>query len=127
MAGFTTSLDASVLNHFLKGTPWVQSTHIQVALFTTAPDPKTGAGGVEASGSGYARVTADAWTVAAAVGSNTNAVNFPTPLASWGTLVAFGIYFDSTLAIVANLTNSKITNIGDSISFPAGSLAFTMN
>lgn len=127
MAGFTNVLDNAILNHFLKGTPWVQSTVIQVALFTTKPDVKLGTGGVEVLGGSYARVTANAWTIASQVGSNTNAVNFPTPTASWGTLVAFGIYFDSTLAIVGDLTNQKVTNIGDAISFPSGALAFTMN
>jgi hypothetical protein len=77
-----------------------------VALFTTAPTDDTGAGAVEVSGGGYARVataagTTGTWgaastgtdpTTIANNGSGAAAITFATATASWGTVVAFGLY-----------------------------------
>jgi hypothetical protein len=70
-----------------------------VALYTTAPTDDTGAGAVEVSGGGYARVaTASATWNAASTGTdpttlaNAQAITFATASANWGTVVAFGLY-----------------------------------
>jgi hypothetical protein len=70
-----------------------------VALFTTAPSDDTGSGAVEVSGGGYARVATSAATWnAASTGtdpttlSNAAAITFAAATASWGTVVAIGLY-----------------------------------
>ena len=66
-----------------------------VGLFTTLPDD-AGAGGVEASGGGYARVEQSAWTTEAdaprTVRKNNGAVNFGELTGAIGTVVGWGIF-----------------------------------
>lgn len=81
-------------------------TTAYVALFTTAPTDDSGTGAVEVTGGAYARVattngTSGTWAAAStstdpttiANGGSSNAViTFPTATASWGTVVAMGLY-----------------------------------
>lgn len=72
-----------------------------VALFTTAPAADDGSGAVEAGGGGYARVATSAasWGPAAApppLLANSAAIAFPAAAASWGTIVAAGLYDAAT-------------------------------
>lgn len=81
-----------------------------VALFTTAPTDDTGTGAIEPPGGGYARVattagTSGTWGAASTTtdpttitnnGTGGAAITFPTATASWGNVVAFGLYDAAT-------------------------------
>jgi hypothetical protein len=68
-----------------------------IALFTTAPTADDGSNAVEVSGGGYTRVSvaAASWGTPGSSPlqvTNTATINFPTATASWGSIVAWGIY-----------------------------------
>ena len=70
-----------------------------VALFTAAPTDA--GGGTEVSGGSYARVDSSGlWGAPTGTSpstvQNSSAVTFPQATASWGTVVAFGIYDAAT-------------------------------
>lgn len=104
---------------------------VYLALYTAAPTDA--GGGTEVSGGSYARaaVTNNAtnWPAASA-GSKSNgaAISFTPATASWGTVVAVGI-FDApsagNLLYWADLTTSKAIGAGDTARFPAGSIVVT--
>jgi hypothetical protein len=117
---------------------------LYVGLLTAAPSDV--GGGTEVSGGSYARVKAAAgasqaltdWKSTqndslASTGTggnttNTNAVNFPTPSATWGTVTHFGIYdalSGGNLLFWGTLTIAKTINQSDTVTFPAGSLSIT--
>jgi hypothetical protein len=104
---------------------------VWVALFTTAPNFETGAGGTEATGGSYARkqTAAGDWNASASGSiSNLNAITFVTASASWGTVTSFGVYDASAAGNLlwgANLTLSKTIGSGDTGSFAAGALVHT--
>lgn len=63
--------------------------------------------------------------------SNNNAINFPTPSGSWGTvthwfLIDSGTWGSGNLLLCAALTTSKTINSGDTVSFAAGALTVTV-
>lgn len=74
----------AILNHFFKGTVYTQPTNLYVGLSTTDL-LHDGSGLTEVSGSAYARVNVNAWTISSNQVSNTNAISFPTATGSWGT------------------------------------------
>lgn len=135
MPGFSDYLELKLLDHVFGNTAYTAPATIHVALFTTAPNTETGAGGTEVSGGSYARAAVTNNTTnfpAASAGSKVNgaAINFATPAASWGTVVAVGIYDASTggnLLGSANLTTSKTINSGDTVNFAASSLTITLD
>ena len=115
-----------------------------IALYTACPTDSTA--GTEVTGGSYARVAITAglaaWAGTQAAGSTTassgtggttsnNAtISFPTPTASWGTVVCWGITDASTAGniwIYSALTTSKTINIGDSVSFAAGAATFQVD
>lgn len=112
-----------------------------VALYTTCPTDSTA--GTEATGGSYARVAVTAglaaWAGTQSAGStvassgtggttsNNAAITFPTPTASWGTVVCWAITDASTAGniwIYSALTVSKTINIGDSVSFAAAAATY---
>jgi hypothetical protein len=105
-------------------------------LFTTLPG-EDGTGGVEVSGTGYARIQhgpSDA-TWAAPVGgngvfSNVGSVQYGSPTASWGTVVGFGLYDAITagnLLIYSALTSNVTIASGDPApAFSEGALTVTI-
>lgn len=104
---------------------------IYVALFTAAPNDA--GGGTEVSGGSYSRVgvqnNATNWP-AASGGQKQNgvAINFPQATTSWGTVVAVGFFDAATngnLLAWANLAANKAVGVGDTISFPVGSITIT--
>lgn len=120
-------------------------TALFIGLLTANPTDSTA--GTEVSGNAYARVSvtsnltnwagtqAPASTTASSgntgTTSNNGVITFPTPTPSgWGTVTGVGIY-DATsagnLLIYAALTASKVINAGDSVTFPAASLAFQID
>src|SRR5260370_4126268 len=93
-------LNSAILN-WLKGTTFLAApATTYVALFTTAPTSDAGTGGTEVSGGAYARqpiTSSTGWsaisggaTVAGQI-SNGAVITFPTPTASWRTLIAVGL------------------------------------
>lgn len=124
-------LENEMLDHVLGGGDYTRPATVYVALYTTAPTDA--GGGVEVSGGSYARkdVTNNAtnWP-AASSGSKSNGqdIVFATATASWGTIVAFGIFDASTsgnLLYWGTLTSSRLIDIDDTAFFRAGTLTIT--
>lgn len=134
MAGsFSNYLENAVLDHVFGASSYSAPATLYVALFTVAPND-TG-GGTEVSGGSYARVavTNNATNFPSASGgakSNGAAITFPTATASWGTVVAMGIYDAASagnLLAWADLTSSKSVGINDTASFAIGDLDITLD
>lgn len=130
MAGFIDTLEQTILDHVLNDGTYTPPTNWFVALSTTTP---TEAGGnfTEPVGNAYARVSTAAADWAAASGTapatkaNANAIAFPTPSGSWGTVTHFGLFIASsggTVQIWGALTASKTIGTGDPTSFAVGAL-----
>jgi hypothetical protein len=130
MAGSMTNyLELEVLDHvFGKGAYTAPTPYL--ALFTVAPSDA--GGGTEVSGGSYARQAIASNMAVASSGAITNsgAISFPTATASWGTVVAFGVMDASTAGNMlwwGDLTASKAVGSGDTLSFAAGDLDFTLD
>lgn len=130
MAGFIDTLEQQLLDHVLNDGTYTPPANWFVALSTTTP---TEAGGnfTEPSGNAYARVSTAAADWAAATGTapatkaNANAITFPTPSGSWGSITHFGLFSASsggTVQIWGALTTPKTIGSGDPTSFAAGAL-----
>jgi hypothetical protein len=137
-AALSDYLENKLIDHVFRGTSYTAPGTIYVALFTSSCSDS--AGGTEVSGGSYARpsITSNGtnWAntqssgtgVSSGTGgttSNSNAINFATPSAGWGTVTYWGLYDASTsgnLLICAALTTSKTINNGDSVSFAGGAL-----
>jgi len=130
---FSDFLELELLDHVFGNAAYSTPATLHVALFTAAPSD-TG-GGTEVSGGSYARVavTNNATNFPAASGgakANGTAVTFPTATASWGTVVAFGIFDASSggnLLAWATLTTNKTIGSGDTASFPVGDIDVTLD
>lgn len=129
--GVSQYLENARLN-WLKGTafPAAPAT-MYIALYTVAPSDS--GGGTEVSGGAYARasIASTGWGAISGGGtspeqiSNSGVVSFPTPTASWGTVVAFAIFDAATggnMLYWNTFTSSTTINAGASVSFGAGSL-----
>lgn len=125
-----------------------QATSLTANLFvglSTAACSDAGVG-TEVTGGSYARVsiarslanwagTQGAGTTTASTGtggatSNNIAINFATPSASWGTVVSAFIadaLTGNNIVSCTTLTTSKAINSGDTVTFPAAALTFTIN
>ena len=126
MSAFSDYLENKVLDHVFGGVNYTAPSTLYLALYTVAPTD-TG-GGTEVSGTAYARQTV-AFTGTNDTASNTSAVEFPTAGASWGTIVAVGIFDALTsgnLLAYGNLTDSKTIASGDVFRVPAGDLDITL-
>lgn len=121
-------LENKILDHTTGKTSYTKPT-AYVGLYTAAPSDA--GGGTEVSGSNYSRVTTAAgdWNAAASGStSNANAITFPTPSGSWGTVTHFGIFDAATTGNLlwwGSLTTSKTIGSGDTASFAAGALVLT--
>jgi hypothetical protein len=97
MSGLTDYEAQNLLNYVVGKTAMPATPTVSVALFT-AVGTDAGTGFTEVTGGSYARVTTAGGTWNAASGShpslisNSTAITFPTATASWGTVVAFGLY-----------------------------------
>lgn len=111
------------------------TTNKWIALFTVTPG-ETG-GGTEVSGGSYARVAAT-WAAAVTGAPSTKnpsgAVTFATATADWAAgatlIVAFGVFDAATvgnLVWYGALTTSRNVLNGDTPSFAAAALTFTMD
>lgn len=124
-------LELELLDHVLGNAAYTAPATVYVALYTVAPTDA--GGGTEATGGSYARkdVANNATNWPAASGgakSNGVAITFVTATASWGTVVAFGIFDALTLGNLlywATLTINKTIDSGDIAQFAIGDLDVT--
>jgi hypothetical protein len=131
MAGFSDYYESKVLDHMLRGTAFTPPSTVYVALFTAAPTDA--GGGTEVSGGGYARQSvafgAPSGTAPTQI-ANSADVTFPVATASWGTVVAFGLFDAATagnLLAWDNLTASKAIDVNDQAKFATGDLKVTLD
>jgi hypothetical protein len=143
MSAMSDYLENKLIDHVFRGQTYSNPV-LYVGLLTGAPGEA--GGGTEISAGSYARVKTAAgasqaltdWKSTqndslASTGTggnttNTNALTFPTPSATWGTVTHFGLYdADSggNLLFYGTLTIAKTINQSDTVTFPAGSLSIT--
>lgn len=144
MAAMSDYLENKLVDQIFRGQAYTFPSTLYVGLLTATPSD-TG-GGTEVSGNAYARVavtnslanwagTQGAGTTVASSGatgttSNNTAITFPTPTATWGTVVAFGIYdaaSSGNLLFYGTLSISKTINQADTVTFPAASLSLQLD
>ena len=124
MASFTDLIENRVCE-LVVGKTAVTLPTIHLALFTAAPTDA--GGGTEVTGGAYARVATAAANWGAASGgtiSNTAVFTFPTPTASWGTVVAVAGMSAATLGDMwwyVAFTGQAV-GTGNTVSFAAGAL-----
>lgn len=126
-------LENELLDHVFGGAAYSAPATLYVGLYTVAPTDA--GGGTEVTGGSYARVavTANNTNFPAASGgaiANGTAITFPTATASWGTVVALGIFDASTsgnLLAWADLAVNKTVASGDTASFAIGDLDITLS
>ena len=119
---FSNYLETKVLEHVFGGTAYTPASTLYLTLYTA--DPSDTGGGTEVSGGGYARQSVT-FTVSGNNASNSAAVEYPTATASYGTVVAVGVFDASSsgnLLAYAGLTTDKAIDTGDVFRIPAGDL-----
>lgn len=129
MGAATDSFEADIINYFLRNQVVTQPTTIYLALSSTVPI-EDGSNFTELSGNGYARVAITLGAPSAGVTSNTAAVTFgPATGSNWTTVVAVGVFFASSggTAKLFKQVSSKTVNVGNSLTWGIGDLAFTVD
>jgi hypothetical protein len=129
MSQATDYLENRLIDHLFRGTTFTKPAALYIALFTSAPSDADV--GMEVTGAGYARgamASIDATGKATPGGvagassgssgqtSNAIEIGFPIPTASWGTVVAMGVYDTSTggnLLVWAMLASGRQILNGD--------------
>jgi NADP-dependent 3-hydroxy acid dehydrogenase YdfG len=141
----TNYLETRLLEHSVNKTAFTAPAAVGLALYTTAPNVDTGAGGTEvsAAGTAYTRInilTANAgghvFGAATAADPSTiaNAVDitFPTATGAWGTVAAVAILDSTTVGAgnilwTGNLAASKTIASGDVFKILSGQLILTLD
>jgi hypothetical protein len=131
MANISTYLSDALLQHGYGKTSYTFPT-TYLGLYTTAPTMPAGTGGTEVSGGSYARVAlASLWGSAASESmTNSSIITFTTATASWGTVVAVGIFDALTggnLLCAGTLTTSQVVASGNTFSVPVSNLTATLS
>jgi hypothetical protein len=114
MSSMMNYLETTLLNHTLRGIATPVVTQPYVALFTVAPNES--ALGTEVSGNGYARQPISFSAPVMDVGvKNSSDVVFPQATASWGNIVAIGIFdsLNGNMMYYATLSTAKTVNAAD--------------
>jgi hypothetical protein len=132
-SGKSDYLEVALLNHLFGNVAYTVPATYHFALFTSAPNDAGGGTEVNPSGSGYGRVavtnnTTNFPTIVSGSKSNGTAINFAVATASWGSVVAFGIYDAATLGNLlfwGDLTTARSVLTGDTPRFAAGALTIT--
>ena len=130
MAGsFSDYLEDKLLKHAFTNTTYTPAATMYVGLYTAAPTDA--GGGTQVSGGSYAR-TSVTFTVSgtSTLCTNSAAVEFTAATASWGTVVAVGVFDASTagnLLAWADLATNKTIDTGDIFRIPAGDLDITLS
>jgi len=129
MSQMSDFLEAKLLEHVFKNTPYTSPSTIYLGLFTSATDDANG--GTEVSGNGYGRqpITFGAAQSPAGVIQNSLLMAFPTATpGNWGTVTHFAIYDAPTggnRLVWGALSASKTINAGDRIEFAIGDITIT--
>lgn len=118
-------LETAWVNHVLRNTGYTSpGTSVYVSLHTA--DTAEDGSGTEVSGNNYSRVQVTAWDAPASRATqNTNAISFPTPSGSWGTITHYGIWDASSsgnLLFYGALTSSIAPTASSTVQFAAGAL-----
>ena len=130
MAGsFSDYLETKLLDHTFRNVAYTSPSAVYLALYTTAPTDA--GGGTELSGNAYARqaVTFAVSGTSPTLATNSSAIEYPTATASWGTIVAVGVFDSSSsgnLLAWADLTSSRSVGSGDIFRIPANDLDITL-
>jgi hypothetical protein len=130
MAGsFSDYLEDKLLKHAFTNTTYTPAATMYVGLYTAAPTDA--GGGTEVSGGSYARVSVSfSVSGTGTLCTNSAAVEFTAATASWGTIVAVGVFDASTagnLLAWADLTVNKTIDTGDIFRIPTGDLDITLS
>jgi len=126
MSSFSDYTENAVLNHVFRNTALTSPAAVYLALYTVTPTDA--GGGTQVTGGGYAR---QAITFGAPSGgsiSNTSAVSFTASGASFGDIVAVGIFDASTggnLLAWDGITTATVGD-GDTINFAIGNITVTL-
>jgi hypothetical protein len=139
MSALTDYAETQIITHLFRTGSFAKPATLYFALFTTLP-VDAGTGGVEVSGTNYARVPVAGANanfnapIDATPGrktANTNAITFNAPgvTTPWGTVIGYGV-FDSAsggnLLAYGTLTASKTIGVSDPApEFPTGAFVFT--
>jgi len=131
MAGKSDYLENKILNYIFNGGTFTAPSNVYIALFTVAPTD-AGTGGTEVATGSYARAsqacnTGNFATTTTGVITNVNDITFPQATASWGSIVAWGIYDASTSGnlLYWNTMTPKTVAINDTVTVVAGQLTIT--
>ncbi len=121
--------EKEILDWLMTGSSVTRPTSWHVALFTTAPSDA--GGGTEVSGNGYSRqsVTFSDANSPAGTTSNSNAQSFTASGGNWGTITHMGVFDASSggnLLWHGALSNSRIVNDGDTLTFSIGNIDLTL-
>ena len=126
---FTNDFETRTLQWvFTTGSP-TRPTAWHLALYTVAPSDTGGGTEVSTSGTAYAR-EAVTFTVSGNTATNASAIEYATATATFGTVVAVGVFDASTggnLIAYANLSANKTIETGDILRIPAGDLDVTLD
>lgn len=126
--------EVAAINHILGTSAWTMPAAPSLALFTVNPNFETGAGGTEATGGSYARKSVIFTTASGAGGSTTG----PTAQKVWtvGTDIAAGTYTGWAIYDAASggnmlfgdafSANRVLSTTGDTLTFAAGSISFSL-
>ena len=132
MAGsFSDYLENKVLDHVFGATAYTAPVTLYVALFTVAPTDA--GGGTEVTGGSYVRTavtnnTTNWPNASSGAKSNGAAITFVQATASWGTVLAAGIFDASTSGNLigwCDLTSTAVDS-GDTVTIPIGDLDITL-
>jgi len=124
-------LENELLDHVLGNAAYSAPATVYIALYTVAPTDV--GGGTEVTGGSYVRktVTNNATNFPAASNgakSNGTEIAFVEATASWGEVIAFGIFDAETagnLLYWADLTANKTIGSGDTAKFAVGDIDIT--
>lgn len=129
-------LEQKLLDHVLGGADYTRAATVYIAAYTVAPTDAGGGTEVSTAGTNYARVavTNNSTNFPAASGtspaskSNGTAINFNVASASWGTVVAAGVFDAASggnLLYWGTLSANKTIDANDQLVFGVGQVTFT--
>ena len=124
----TTFFANQIFDKMFRNQVYAPPATMYLALFTADPTDAYTSGapdGTEVSGGSYARQAIALDAAAARATQNTSLITFPTATASWGTVIAVGIFDALTVGNLMwwdGLEVDKLVGDGDIIEFAAGAI-----
>lgn len=127
MSDLSDYLEAALLDHAFRNTPYSAPATVYLALYTT--DPADDNSGTEVAGAGYAR---QAVTFDRTLNTITNniAVSYTATGGDYGTVTHIGVLdalAAGNLMFRAALTTPKTIEDGDTLTFAIGDIDFTLD